>query len=88
MFDLADSKFKTQIFTENGGWRKPEGCLMVMMTICGGGSVAVLGYSGTGIPHKTGTIYSNGTINGYTWVNDSGATDTFTFAAIKTRNTG
>lgn len=60
----------------------------VMMTICGGGSVAVLGYSGTGTPHKTGTIYSNGTISGYTWVNDSGATDTFTFAAIKTRNSG
>lgn len=60
----------------------------VMMVLCGGGSVAVLDYSGTGIPHKTGTIYSNGTISGYTWVNDSGATDTFTFAVIKTRNTG
>lgn len=60
----------------------------VMMAICGGGSVAVLGYSGTGTPHKTGTIYSNATITGYTWVNDSGATDTFTFAAIKTRNAG
>lgn len=57
----------------------------VMMTICGGGSVGVLGYSGTGLPHKTGTISSNGTNNGYTWVNDSGATDTFCFAAIRTR---
>lgn len=60
----------------------------IMMVICGGGSVGVLGYSGTGLPHKTGTMYANGTNNGYTWVNDSGATDTFNFAAIRTRTTG
>lgn len=60
----------------------------VMMVICGGGSVGVLGYSGTGLPHKTGTVSTNGAISGYTWVNDSGATDTFNFAAIRTRATG
>lgn len=60
----------------------------VALFLCGGGSVGTLGYSGTSLPHKTGTMYANGTISGYTWVNDSGATDTFTFAAIKTRNTG
>jgi hypothetical protein len=57
----------------------------VALHLCGGGSVGVLGYSGTGVPHKTGTITSNVTNNGYTWVNDSGATDTFSFAVIKTR---
>jgi hypothetical protein len=60
----------------------------VMMTICGGGSVGILGYSGTGTPHKTGTVSSVGGINGYRWTNDSGATDTFSFVAIKTRSSG
>ena len=57
----------------------------VMMALCGGGSVTVLGYSGTSTPHKTGSIAGNGSIQGYRWTNDSGATDYFSFFSIKTR---
>ena len=60
----------------------------VMTVICGGGSLAVLGYSGTSTPHKTGTISYVAGISGYRWTNDSGATDTFSFLAMRTRTSG
>jgi hypothetical protein len=37
MYNLADTKYKTQIFTENGAWTKPEGCVMVMVELAGAG---------------------------------------------------
>jgi hypothetical protein len=48
MYNLADTKYKTQIFTENGTWVKPEGCVMVMIQLAGAG-----GGGGGGSPNTT-----------------------------------
>jgi len=47
MYNLADTKYKTQIFTENGAWTKPEGCVMVMIEVAGAG-----GGGGGGSPNS------------------------------------
>jgi len=53
MYNLADNKYRTQIFTENGAWKKPEGCVMVMIIACGagggggGGSIVTSNFRGS-----------------------------------------
>ena len=47
MYNLADTQYKTQIFTENGAWTKPEGCVMVMIEVAGAG-----GGGGGGSPNS------------------------------------
>ena len=47
MYNLADTTYKTQIFTENGTWVKPEGCVMVMIQLAGAG-----GGGGGGTPNS------------------------------------
>ena len=47
MYNLADTKYKTQIFIENGAWVKPDGCVMVMIQLAGAG-----GGGGGGSPNS------------------------------------
>ena len=56
----------------------------VQMWLCGGGSTAVIGNS-SAVTTSNGTIINNNVIGGYTWSNNSGATQAITFAVIRTR---
>ena len=57
----------------------------VAVWICGGGTAVKLSDS---VSNTSGTIASVGGINGYRWTNNTGATDSFSFAAIQTRAAG
>lgn len=56
---------------------------IVTLVLCGGGSVYVLGASGTS--GSTGSFSAVAGINGYRWTNDTGVTISASFAAIRTR---
>lgn len=56
---------------------------IVSLVLCGGGSVSVLGASGTS--GGTGSFSSVGGINGYRWTNNTGGAISASFVAIRTR---
>lgn len=56
----------------------------VTLWLCGGGSTTAIGASG--INGGTGTITHNSGIGGYTWSNNTGSSQTFAFATIRTRS--
>lgn len=57
----------------------------VALWLLGGGTAVKVSDT---VGNSSGTITSVAGINGYRWTNTTGASDTFSFAAIKTRNTG
>jgi hypothetical protein len=57
---------------------------IVQLWLCGGGSTTALGSSG--LSGGTGTITHNSGISGYTWSNNTGTSQTFAFATIRTRS--
>ena len=65
--------------------RQDTGSGNVALWLCGGGFATKIGDSQG---DQSGTIASNGGINGYRWTNNTGGTITCTFCAIRTRNSG
>jgi hypothetical protein len=57
---------------------------IVQLWLCGGGSTTAIGVSG--LSGGTGIITHNAGITGYTWSNNTGSTQNFSFAAIRTRS--
>lgn len=65
--------------------RQDTGSGNVALWLCGSGGVVKLGDS---IGNQSGTITSQGSVNGYRWTNTTGGTITVSFAAIRTRTGG
>lgn len=59
---------------------------VVSLWLCGGGTAVPVANSG--VSGGTGTIATNGGISGYTWTNNSGSSQSISFAAIRTRTSG
>lgn len=61
--------------TSNGG---------IALFICGGGAVQKVSF--TNVSSQTGTMASNSGISGYTWTNNFGSTQNYSFMLLETRD--